>query len=200
MGISRLFQFTDRSKKRAGSFGFTLIELIVVMGIITVLSTILIGYSRQSSKNLLLTSTEAKLLSLISRAKFLAIETFFQQVGVPQGEERVCAYGVRVDTDAGEIFIFEDKSGTGNCAGADNVYASSTNDIRLQGELDVVKLDTRVLTLTSDFENIVFIPPDPDVGINGNLTTREASLEIGIVNDVTNFVITVNDAGQVSAK
>jgi len=181
-------------------FGFTLIELIVVMGIVAILSSILVGYSRQSSRNLLLTSTEAKTLSLISRAKFLSIETFFEQLGQPLGAGRICAYGVHVDYDEGEIFIFQERSTTDDCTVTDKIYNPSGEDAKLTGELDVVKVDTNILTLAGSLDNVVFVPPDPDVFINGNDTTREAEIELGLVNDKTKFIVIVNDAGQVRAE
>jgi len=182
--------------------GFTLIEILVVMGIIGVLSAILIGYSKQSSKNLLLTSTEAKSLSLISRAKFLSIETFFEQLGNPPGGRKICAYGVHVDYDENEIFIFQDRAGAGdsNCNGATNKYESA-NDGRLTGELDSVKINTSILTLsatsTDRLNDIVFIPPDPDVVINNDAAIRNATIEVGLTDESNSFIITVNDAGQV---
>ena len=60
--------------------GFTLIELMVVMSIVAFLTTILVGYSKQSGRQLLLVTTEAKILSLISRTKCLSIETFLKDL------------------------------------------------------------------------------------------------------------------------
>lgn len=199
MGISRFSRFTDkkRHKNSQKTGGFTLIEIIVVMGIIAVFSAILIGYSRQSSKNLLLTSTEAKLLSLVSRAKFLSIETFFEQLGNPPSERKICAYGVHVDYSTNEIFIFQDRVPTDNCGNATNKYEPGGNDARLESELDFVRVDTNILKLEGSLDDIVFIPPDPDVIINNNPSIRDATIEIGLIDDPNAFTITVNDAGQV---
>jgi len=88
MATLRPFQSTNK-KSTGKSTGFTLIETLVVITIVGVLSSILVGYSRQSGKIIALTSTEAKFLSLFSRAKFLSIETFFDQLDNPPTEKRI---------------------------------------------------------------------------------------------------------------
>ncbi|MEK7182769.1 MAG: prepilin-type N-terminal cleavage/methylation domain-containing protein [Patescibacteria group bacterium] len=67
--------------------GFTLIELLVVVGITVVLTTIVAGYSREGGRQLALVGTETKMLNLLSRAKFLSVETFFG--GGRSGEQRI---------------------------------------------------------------------------------------------------------------
>ncbi|MBI2010642.1 MAG: hypothetical protein HYS89_00130 [Candidatus Colwellbacteria bacterium] len=164
---------------------------MIVVSIIVILSSILIGYSSQSSKQLLLTSTEAKLLSLISRAKFLSIETFFTE-----DDPEICAYGVTVDQAAGEIFIFQDRDP--ECP-ADDRY-NEDDDLRLTGELNEITLDLNVMRIGDDtsLEDIVFIPPDPDVEINDGQT--EASIVVELVDGSGDFTVTVNEAGQVKAE
>ncbi|KKU11783.1 MAG: hypothetical protein UX16_C0004G0015 [Parcubacteria group bacterium GW2011_GWB1_45_7] len=223
MGISRLFQSTRGDKKRRSgsslhggylsikdSAGFTLIEVLVVMGIIGILSTILVGYTRQSSRNLLLSSTEAKLISLFSRAKFLSIETFFDQLDNPPVTKKTCAYGVYVDYEKGEIFIFQDRvtinvGGTTNeCDGTNNQFIENSDDAKLQGELDFVKINSTALVINDSLDNklvnVVFIPPDPDVIINSDEGENSADLEISLLDGSNSFTLSVNNAGQIKAE
>lgn len=176
---------------------FTLIELLVVMGITVVLLSMALGYSRESTRQLALTSTQAKMLSLVNRAKFLSIETFFG--GGRSGDQRICAYGVRVDTSREELFIFQDLSSTGECPG--NSDGSYKEGERLSGELNEVNLQDTLVTFAegTNLSEAVFIPPEPKTKINnGNAT--EAKIGVKIREGKGQFTITVNNAGQIKTE
>ena len=198
MAISRYstsFKDTLKYISRKNSNGFTLIETIVVMSIVILMSSILIGYSRENGKQLLLSSTEAKLLSMISRTKFLSIETFFQDEDGLGVTRRFCAYGVRVDEVQSEIFIFQDRVPSAvSCAASNNIWDPG-NDARLFGDLNEVKINTSAMTITSatNLSNVVFIPPDPEVVINGG--TNPAIIEIGLNDGGRTFSITIDPSG-----
>jgi len=180
--------------------GFSLLELIVVMGIVAILTSILAGYSRQSSTQLILSSKEAQILNLISRAKLLSIETFFQEIGSQPTPLKICAYGIHVDTTANEVFIFQDRmpEATG-CGSSDNSYNSS-DDARLTSELDVVKINPETLALSGTLQDVVYIPPDPDVVINNNDAKKDASIKVDLVSGSRSFIINVYKSGQVSVQ
>ena len=198
MGILQRSASIRTEQTETQDSGYTLIELLVVVGIIAVLSTMLVGFSRKNNQQLILVSTEAKVLSLISRAKFLAIETFFEDLGGSPAV-KICGYGVHVDRAAGEIFIFQDiQTGMASCP-ANNIYGGRDN--KLSGGLDVVKLDSSVVSIknNTNLKNINFIPPDPDIKINGGADTS-AFIDIGLVDGDGSFKIVVTDAGQVRAE
>jgi len=67
--------------------GFTLVETLVVIGILMVLTTTLIAYTRSSGKQIVLYTEQAKLIGILNRAKSLALQRNMA--------ETVCAYGVR---------------------------------------------------------------------------------------------------------
>lgn len=176
------------------SRAFTLVETMIVAGMIVILSAILIGYSSQGSKQLILASSEAKILSLVSRAKFLSVETFF--AGQSEGETQICAYGVKVDRSGGEIFIFQDRAS--ECP-ADDRY-DSESDLRLGGEINEVILEPTVMRMTdaTTLDNLVFIPPDPDVKINNGAAS--ASVVVELTDGSGDFTVTVNNVGQVKTE
>lgn len=180
------------------SSGFTLVELMVVLTIITVLTGILVGYSKQNSKYLLLSTTEARVLSLVSRAKFLSIETFFEDLGGPGPTGKTCGYGVHVDTSANEIFIFQDRRSAVPGCPANNIWNPGLDE-RLTSELDSVKINPELMTLGGTLRNVVFVPPDPEVHINGPSGDESASIDITLVDATGSFSVTVTNAGQVKA-
>lgn len=181
--------------------GFTLIEMLVVLGVVGVLSSILIGYSRESSRNLVLSTAEAKALSLLSRAKFLTVETFFEQVDNPPVELRICGYGVHLNRENGELFIFQDRVSGTDCTTSDYLYFENSEDTRLTSELDSLTINSTVLKIGEysgdELNDVVFIPPDPDVAINGETTTPEGGFKVELLDGSNSFSISVNRAGQV---
>ena len=188
---------TFTSSTSTNKKGFTLIELVVVMAITAVLISMVLGYSKESTRQLVLTSTQAKMLSLINRAKFLSIETFFG--GGRSGDQRICSYGVRVDRSNQEIFIFQDLSSSAECPGnSNNVY---DNGEELSGELNRVNLKDTVITFTENttLTEAVFIPPDPKTKINNSGAT-EARVEVKIREGKGQFTITINNAGQIKTE
>ena len=168
------------------------------MSIVAFLTTILVGYSKQSGRQLLLVTTEAKILSLVSRTKFLSIETFLKDLGGAGPTKKICAYGIHVDTSKNEIFIFQDRVLAGIGCPASDKYEPGANDARLFGELDSVKINPDLMTLSGTLDDIVYIPPDPDVVINHS-SAGDATIEVNLNDGSGGFVITVTDAGQVRA-
>lgn len=208
--IHLLGKFTWKEKK-VGVFnprlvsGFTLLETLVVVGITVILTSMVAGYSREGGRQLALVATETKMLNMLSRAKFLSIETFFG--GGRSGDQRICAYGVRIEGD--QMFIFQDVSTNKTCQEGqgdnDKQYTPTPGlNERLTGELNEIKLqDTPVgFTGETDLREVIFIPPDPQTKIKrtDNSEVEEAKLSVKIKEGSGSFVITVNKYGQIKAK
>lgn len=91
----------DREEKK--NSGFSVIEMIIVMGIVLILSAMFIGYNRTSGKNFLLYTEQMKVMGVLNEAKSLALQKFKQTSA--DENIRVCAYGVAF-TGAGTYSIF----------------------------------------------------------------------------------------------
>ena len=197
-----IFSSSVSTKPAGPQNGFTLLEILVVVGITVVLTAMVAGYSRESSRQLALVGTETKMLNLLSRAKFLSVETFFG--GGRSGDQRICAYGVKVDVSSQEMFIFQDLSSTPGCLpdnplGNNDGRYSGINE-RLAGELNEVKLANTTLAFwETDLSEAIFIPPEPRTKIN-NSDISEASIKVKIKEGNGQFIITVNKYGQIKAK
>lgn len=185
--------------------GFSLIEMLVVMSITLVLSAILIGYSREAGRQLLLISSQAKVVNLISRAKSLSVATFIDTNGLPaSGESKICGYGVHVDKELGQVFIFRDLAvDCSDSASSSYRVFSEGSDEKLQGTLDLFSLpDTIQFGTATDTTliNVLFIPPDPTIIINkGASQLAQVTLQSSKGGNL-NFVVKIDDAGKISTK
>lgn len=181
--------------------GFTLIEILVVIGITTILSGLLISYSSSSREQITVQIERAKLAQTILRAKSMAVSTFNQsgaQGGVP------CGYGVHFDYnpnsptyDTYNIF----KYFVTPCSDITN--GISVNDSRAYVPLDTYSLPQPMVKFGDTSQSpdfIFFMPPDPATTLWQNSAQMPPGVD-GIINLVTNSQksrITVNNSGQIS--
>ncbi|MBU2101680.1 prepilin-type N-terminal cleavage/methylation domain-containing protein [Patescibacteria group bacterium] len=195
----RTSEFLTSFKKRVvKQDGFTLIEMAVVIGIIAILSGTMLAYSRQNNRQIQLMSSATKLESLISRAQFLSVQSYFDYS--EDAAQNICAHGIRIDTEAKEAFIFQVIRPKGTCLSGtervlgdisnkatleDYIYENNSNRaVRLNGSLDVLKLsdDDGIKFKTpksySGVVDIVFVPPLPVVIIGGNVDTSEVKINV----------------------
>lgn len=171
--------------------GFTLIEIIVSIGIIALLSAVLLTYNRAGERQIILFKEQAKVISILSRAKSLSISAF------GQGN---CGYGVHLEAPR-TFLIFKDIPSTvGDCSSADKKYSGTGTSEKFDNSLSftldsAVEFDSSLTTLS----DIIFIPPDMSVVINSNLTKDSATITVKTSdNSGSSAKIKVNNAGQIS--
>jgi prepilin-type N-terminal cleavage/methylation domain-containing protein len=185
--------------------GFTMTEILAVLGIMSLLTGILITYSRTGERQILLFREQAKIINVVLRAKSLALNTYIEE-GSP------CAYGVHFDPALKEIRILRDLDANGqtdDCDSTDpglkpdNIYtpsAFSPNPEDLNPPV-VEKLDA-ILSFSEPIgiTDIVFIPPNPDTIITPDpAPSNEGSIEI-ISLDGSFKKIKINNFGQVTVE
>ncbi len=133
--------------------GFTLIELLVTLGVMTLLTSLLIVYTRGSEAQIKILKEKAVLISALQRARALALNTL-------QSPEIDCGYGVHVIDDQ-RIVLWRDL-GTKNCKDANRTYDGEGEHV---GE--VIRFASGIIfrnrTTPNFLESILFIPPDPTV-------------------------------------
>ncbi|MDQ5882865.1 MAG: Prepilin-type N-terminal cleavage/methylation protein [Patescibacteria group bacterium] len=173
--ISTNFQ----SKSRA----FTLIEMMVTLGIISVLTVMVIGYSRQSESQTNLLRESERLVYKLHEAQNSALQTLQES-----GSAKVCGWGIHVDLSESNTsyFLFADA-----CVGQPRKY--DTNDTKIE----TINVLRGVEIKSSNVLDIVFEPPEPKVFFNPLVNI--AKIELGLVNQATGYYeVEVTKAGQIS--
>ncbi len=172
--------------------GFTLIETLVVVSILMLMTSMLVLYNRTGERQILLLREKARLISVIFRAKSLALNTFIE-------DEAACGYGVHIGPSASSgqagYFIFRDKAI--NCRMSDRVYTDATDEIVSGSE---VQLDPALQFKQTDITDIVFVPPNPAVFLNGGQGMREGAIALASIDNKSRVTIIITNAGQISAE
>jgi len=156
--------------------GFTVVEMLVVISIITIITTTVIFNFRSARENQALERVAQRLAFDIRRAQTLALS------GVNFDDNR-CSYGIHIDASPQTRYtLFADKPP------CDGTYTAGTD-----ATIDTVALETGI-RITSGAFDITFTPPKPTIFISGGTSIV---LSTGSLPAVTR-TITVNDAGKVS--
>jgi len=175
-----------KTKELKSSCGFTIIEMVIIFGILMIISATLITSLHTGEQQIALFKEQARIISVISRAKSLSVATFGEKsVPVP------CGYGVHFE--APNFLIFEDLAD--NCQNADNKYSSMPNEI-----YESFQLDPRVVFDTVGLTDIDFIPPNPTIVITPIPENGEAIIILKTANGINQATIRVNGAGQISTE
>jgi len=132
--------------------GFTLVELLVVTGIILLLTALTLLNFRGVERQLALSRSVHKLAQDLRRAQEMAMATSEFQGSVPKG-----GYGVYFDISEPEHYIlFADFDGEHDFDGSSEIV----EDIKIEKGIRISSLSSPTSTLS-----IVFTPPDPTITI-----------------------------------
>lgn len=175
--------------------GFTIIEILVVVGVIVILFSLGIGsFSKTAQRQFILFREQNKLVSALDKAKYLAFSTFGQ-------EQAPCGFGVRLEASNNTIIIFKELPVSGNdCASIDNVYTPPSGPVGGDEIVETIKLDQDVRFNNLTLSNVVFIPPAPQIIINGDSNIQSASAEIVDSGGATVSSVIITKTGQITSQ
>ena len=175
----------SKIKKYYNSKGFTLIETMTVVAVISVISVIMLANYNSSQKHQMLQRAVRQLAGDVRRAQNMAMASTKQGTLVPYG------YG---------IYIHRVQSSTSYI-----LFADSNNNKRRDAGSDI---DVETINFSSRVEianaspsgpiNIFFEPPDPTTYINGKSDIGEKAQIILTVQGISvTKSITVKTSGQI---
>ncbi|MCX8015826.1 MAG: prepilin-type N-terminal cleavage/methylation domain-containing protein [Patescibacteria group bacterium] len=169
--------------------GYTLVEILVVLGVTALLSGLLFVYSRQGEKIGEIMRVRAQVVSDINRVKNLAITAATWQ------GQLTCGYGIYFDIPNNQYIIFTDISA--DC--------KSSNHLRNQAQtqdVERIKTPQRFTLVNTNVQQVFFMPPQPFVFFDGQAAEKQSAIEeveitFGYLSDIDPaFKVYINSIGQ----
>jgi len=165
--------------------GFTLVELLVAVGIIVVMTSIMLADYRGAGRKSALYFEAHKLAGNFRRAQNMALASVEYNGAVPAG-----GWGLYI-VDAANYIIFADN---GN-----KQYENST----LDPTYAAVALENGVTFSAGISASVVFFPPDPRTfinGVNGEGNSWDASATITLTGSAGSKNLLVNEVGLIDVQ
>lgn len=164
-----------------------MIELIVVVGITVLLSSLVLLYGSVGRQQVSLMVEAVKITQVISRAKSLAVATYTDSLS------SVCGYGVYFDY-SGRKYSIRRYQLLPNCTVPIAIGVSfSVQEFELEKDISWQDGAARV-------DNVVFLPPEPRTLLfsGGSLLGEGIAGRVYIAGGGASRVITVSPAGQIT--
>lgn len=178
--IIRLFKLQDK--------GFTLIEALVVISVLTVMTAFLMLQNRATETQVTLIREKANFIDVVSRAKNLAGGVLIESTGGAV----VCGYGVRLADDS--YFIYRDLAG--DCEASDFGYSGDASGEKMNDEEYNLPADIRFSRRGVD--DILFFSPLPNVFFDGQEAISEAEIILSDSEGRTEDSVIINSIGQIN--
>lgn len=165
--------------------GFTLIEILVVLAIMAVISSVLIADYRTGQKKYSLDAAAQNIVSDLRRVQSMAMS------GTTKTAEIIYDYGIHFDANTSYYTIFADKQANSQR------YSNATADVMIER----VNLENQVKVVAvspnSSGLDVVFEPPNPKTYINKN-SSGPATITLQYGNDTSRTkTITITLAGAI---
>lgn len=161
--------------------GFTLVELLVVISITILLSTLVLANYRGGESQLALQRSANKLAQDVRRAEEMAMSAKEHQGNVPPG------YGIYLEENNNYYLLYADIHENEKYDGADQIV----EEIYLESKVYIKDVQPASLSIN-------FKPPDPEVKISGQVIddANLATIILSLKTDSTKEkIIKVNKAG-----
>ncbi len=179
--------------------GFTLVEMMVSIGIITLLSVMILAYNHQAETITALTRSANKLVFELQRIQNQAMLVY--QTGGEEGE-KICGWGMYfTNLPSTSTIVFSDSCTEDNKTKGDYRYLDK--DKEKKEEIPLVK-QTEIFD--SNIKSVVFVPPEPRIYFdpqNINEVIDEAIIKLRLENQLSDYPyyeIIISKSGQIYKK
>jgi len=176
--------------------GFTLIEMLVTLGIITMLSAMILAYSRQSESIANLIREGNRIVFEIQKAQSLSMLVLQED---SPNEKEVCGWGVYIDRDnipIEKFILFADfcEEWPGGELKGNDEYDESEGE-----KIEEIHLLRGIEIFETNINSIAFVPPEPKIKFLPDLFEGEnAIIKIRLKNlPDQHYEIQISKVGQV---
>lgn len=178
--------------------GFTLLEILVVLGVTTLLTGMVLTYGSRGRNQTTLYVEQIKLAQVILRAKALSVATY-NRPDIP------CGYGVNIDYNQNSYELFSYKPTDCFSIKAAGIVDDPLNKyvvidrFALPTGVKLVKNASNDPTATT-LATVFFLPPNPETFIwldGGVFSNNPAIVGVGAVDGSLTMPIQVTAGGQV---
>lgn len=168
--------------------GMTLVEMLIVIAIVAVMTTIVFGNYGKGKESLALERAGQKLFQDLRRTQELIMS------GAPADGINAC--GIYFNKTSGN----ETKYLLYNNVNANYYYEGGTDFVRetINIESSIKICDIKDNAASVDAVSVSFMPPEPVTGIDGNYSGHEASIVLCIIGDTAKTrTIKINNLGRI---
>jgi prepilin-type N-terminal cleavage/methylation domain-containing protein len=171
--------------KKNNSKGFTLIETVVVMAVVSILSIVMIANYQGSQKQQSVQRAAHQLAGDIRRAQNMAMASTEQGGIIPDG------YGIYIIKNSNSYILFADTN--------NNQKRNGTGDEDIESIIFSSGVEVfNVLPLPSPHVDIFFEPPDPTTYINGDSSAgKKTTITLILQGTTYKKTVTVKTSGQI---
>ncbi|MDO8469729.1 MAG: type II secretion system protein [bacterium] len=178
--------------------GFTLIEMLVTIGITIMMAGVLLAYNRSSERQLALSVSQARLVGVLTRAKAHTLEKF----AGANGGANACAFGVHFAPGPPlSVVLFQNLPANADegCYGPDGTPTYGRTYADGEG-VETVEFDRRIIIIDSTPLDLVFDGPYLSVYVDGSPASVQVTYNLETVEGGDALSVTVGPGGEITAR
>jgi len=191
-------RIVEINKTLGGRGGFTVLEMLVVLGVTMFLSTIFVGYGANLKDQIAVFREEARLTQVLFKAKTYSIQARKTGEGAA-----ACGYGVSLDRNSRTYQIYlKAKIDEKKCEDTYSQPSSWAYDANRDETIGVsFGVDGKISLPGSGQTAVAFEPPRPEVHVTGENNDGEAEFTLcaAAIPDFCRKVV-VTPAGQITTR